>query len=192
MDCLPPVLTPGTLPNAELAAARLDGELFAVDEGWVCADEPDRPELRASAVAALLPASESTRRLIMMGLTAAWLHGGTDAPPPCHEVCTRLEERAALRLPRRFLFRELSLTEADECLVGSLRVTTPVRTVFDLARRASAREADRYAIDSLVRVFGIGPDDVARSIRSRLPGAGLAVDRIALAAAQPPLTRYTS
>jgi hypothetical protein len=189
MDRLPPVLTRGTLPTAELAALRLDGELFAVDEGWICADEPDRSELRSSAVAALLPASESTGRLIMMGLTAAWLHGAADAPPFRHEVCARSQERARLQLPRRFLLRELAMTDADECQVGFLRVTTPVRTVFDLARRDSPGNAERFAIDSLVRMFGIGPADVAGGIRNRLPGARLAVERIREVGAQPPLTR---
>lgn len=182
MDRIPPVLTPGTLPGAELAAAKLDGELFAVDEGWICADEPERIELRATAVASLLPASVGTGRLIMMGMTAAWLHGGTDAPPCNHEVCSRFENRATLRLPRRFQLRELVLSDADECLVGSLRVTTPARTVFDLARRASAGTAERSAMAALVRAYAIRPDDVADGIR--LPGGRLAAERIAAVRAQ--------
>jgi hypothetical protein len=123
-------------------------------------------------------------------LTAAWLHGATDAPPFRHEVCARLQARAALRLPRRFLLRELAMTEADECQVGCLRVTSPVRTVFDLARRASPENADRVAIDALVRMFGIRSDDVAGGIRGRLPGAGLAVQRIASVAARSRLSRH--
>ncbi|WP_354496094.1 type IV toxin-antitoxin system AbiEi family antitoxin [Mycetocola sp. 2940] len=177
MPRIPVVLTSGTLPPAELAAARLDGELFAVDESWVCADEPDRFELRTTALAALLPPSASTSRLIMMGLTAAWLHGATDAPPFCHEVCVRLQERAALRLPRRFLLRELAMKDADECRMGCIRVTTPVRTVFDLARRDRPGAAERFAIDALMLMFGIRPDDVASGIR--LPGRRAAVERIA-------------
>jgi hypothetical protein len=183
------VLTPAILPAAELAAARLDGDLFAVDEGWVCADEPDRAELRATAVAALLPESASSGRLIMIGLTAAWLHGATDTPPWRHEVCARIGERASVRLPRRFLLRELALTEADECLVGGLRVTTPTRTVFDLARRPAPGDRELFAIDSLVRAFAIRPGNLADSIRERAPGARLAVERIREVSAQPPLTR---
>lgn len=189
MPRIPAVLTPGTLPPAELAAARLDGELFAVDESWVCADEPDGVELRATALAALLPPSASTSRLIMMGLTAAWLHGATDAPPFCHEVCARPQERAALRLPRRFVLRERAMTDADECRVGCLRVTTPVRTVFDLARLNAPGAAERFAIDTLVLMFGIRPDHVAGGIR--LPGGWLALERVEAVydANQPPLTR---
>ena len=39
------------LPLAELCAARIDGDLFAIDEGWAPIDEPDLPSLRAAVVA---------------------------------------------------------------------------------------------------------------------------------------------
>ena len=188
MDRMPTVLTTTTLPRAELAAARLDGELFALDEAWICADEPDRGDARAAAVAALLPPAGSTERLVMMGLTAAWLHGATDAPPWRHEVCVRLGDRSRLRLPRRVLLRELSMTDADECRVGCLRVTTPARTAFDLARLPFPSVAEAGAMETLVRLHGIGPADVADGIREHLPGGRLALERIG-ALGQPPLTR---
>jgi hypothetical protein len=179
MPRIPAVLTPGTLPLAELAAARLDGELFAVDEVWICADEPDGRELRAAALAALLPTSGATAHLVMMGLTAAWLHGAIDAPPWRHEVCMRLVERARLHLPRRFMLHERSLAGADECRVGPLRVTTPVRTAFDLARRGALADTERAAFDALVSAYGIRPDDLADGVR--LPGGRLAMQRVAAA-----------
>ncbi|MET0933567.1 MAG: type IV toxin-antitoxin system AbiEi family antitoxin [Mycetocola sp.] len=182
MDRIPTVLTPATLPPAELTAARLDGELFAVDEGWVCADEPDRSEVRVAALAALLPVSGSVGRLVMMGLTAAWLYGATDAPPARHEVCSRIDERASPPLPRRFLVRERALADADECAVGCLRVTTPARTAFDLARLTPPGVAEWAAIDALVRTHGIRPADLADGIR--LPGGRLALERIEAVRAQ--------
>lgn len=187
-----PVLTAALLPAAELSAARLDGELFAVDESWVCADEPDRPELRARALAALLPRSAAAGRLVMMGLTAAWLHGATDAPPWRHEVCSRHEARASLRLPQRFLLHELSVDDAEECRIGGLRVTTPARTAFDVGRREPYGAAEAAALTALVARYGIRPESATGGIRGSLPGARRAHDRVAAVACQPPLTRYTS
>ena len=189
MPRIPAVLTPGTLPPAELAAARLDGELFAVDESWVCADEPDGPGLRAAALSALLPRSVTVARFVMMGLTAAWLHGATDAPPWQHEICSRRDERARLWLPPRFMLRELSVVEGDECRIGGLRVTTPSRTAFDLGRREALSESDLAALRGLVRGFRIRPADAAGGSRAMLPGAQRSFDRIAACGDQPPLTR---
>jgi hypothetical protein len=189
VSSVPRLLTRAVLPQAELSAARLDGELFAVDVSWVCADEPDRAEVRADALGALLPRSEASARLVMMGLTAAWLHGVTDAAPWRHEVCSRSEERASLWLPPRFVLRELCVAEGDECLIGGLRVTTPVRTAFDLGRRESPDDADLTALRALVRRYRITPADAAGGSRASLPGAQRSFDRIATCAAQPPLTR---
>lgn len=189
MSRIPAVLTAGTLPPAELAAARLDGELFPVDESWVCADEPDRAELRAAALGALLPRSHASARLVMMGLTAAWLHGATNAPPWQHEVCARSGERASLWLPPRFTLRELSVADDDECRIGGLRVTTPVRTAFDLGRREALSDADLTALRELVRRHRIAPADAAGGGRTSLRGARRSFERIAEFVAQPPLTR---
>jgi hypothetical protein len=68
-------------------------------------------------------------------------------------------------------------------------VTTPTRTVFDLARRPAPGNRELFAIDSLVRAFAIRPENLADSIRERAPGARLAVERIREVSAQPPLTR---
>ncbi|MBG6238118.1 hypothetical protein IWX78_001073 [Mycetocola sp. CAN_C7] len=185
MSSVPSVLTTDILPRAELSAACLDGELFAVDEAWTCADEPDRPELRAQVLASLLPRSAPAERLVMMGLTAAWLLGATDAPPRRHELCSRTTERVNLRLPPRFVIRELRIAGNEECVVGTLRVTTPVRTAFDLARSPMPTATELLALHRLVARFGIEPAD---ETWSSLPGARRALGRIA-AAGQPPLTR---
>ena len=189
MFSVPSVLTSALLPQAELSAARLDGELFAVDESWVCVDEPDRADLRAQSLAVLLPSSIAATRLVMMGLTAAWLHGATDAPPWRHEVCSRSDERATLRLPPRFVLRELCVDAADECRIGGLRVTTPSRTAFDIGRREQADDADLAALQALLHRYRIRPDDAAGGARASLPGARRSYKRLADSLGQPPLTR---
>ena len=55
MARLPPVLDTHDLPLAELCAARLDGELFAIDDGWAPLDEPDLPAFRAAVTALPCP-----------------------------------------------------------------------------------------------------------------------------------------
>lgn len=186
---VPSLLTPRVLPRAELSAARLDGELFPVDDGWVCADEPDSPELRARALGASLPRSVAAGRLVMIGLTAAWLHGATDAPPSRHEVCSRSDERAGVRLPHRFMLRELSLADEEECRIGPLRVTTPERTAFDIGRREPAGRNDLLALQALVFRYRIRVSDLTGVGAAPLPGKRRSLDLIAAAAAQPPLTR---
>ncbi|GHD39791.1 hypothetical protein [Mycetocola manganoxydans] len=184
---IPPVMAPGILPLAELSAARLDGDLFAVDECWVCADEPDGSEIRAEALSRLLPPSSD--RLIVMGISAAWLHAATDVPPPRHEACSRLGERSTPMLTRRFVLRELLLADADVERIGPVRVTTPVRTAFDLARRTTLSAPELRALATLVGDHGVCPADATDGIRATLPGARLAIERIAALWNQPPLTR---
>ncbi len=185
---VPPLLTRAVLPSAELSAARLDGELFRIDESWICADEPDSPDLRARSLATLLPVSIASGRLVMMGLTAAWLHGATDEAPWRHEVCSRSDERAGIRLPPRFRLRELCVAVHDECLIGALRVTTPARTAFDLGRRKDPDERDLSALRALVHRYRIQPSDLTDRI-GPLPGRQRSLELIAAVAAQPPLTR---
>ncbi len=85
---------PTTFPLAELCAARLDGELFAIDDGWAAVDEPDLPAFRAMATAMRAP-----RSLIIERMSAAWVHGARDAPPAVAQFC--VAARRAHRRDRR-------------------------------------------------------------------------------------------
>src|SRR4029453_1226419 len=93
---LPAVLGTEHLPLAELCAARLDGEVFAIDDGWAPVDEPDLPAFRAMVTALRAP-----RSLIIERMSAAWVHGGLDAPPPVAPFCVPLAARRAHRGDRR-------------------------------------------------------------------------------------------
>ncbi|MET1053401.1 MAG: type IV toxin-antitoxin system AbiEi family antitoxin [Mycetocola sp.] len=157
MSSVPPVLTADVLPRVELCAARLDGEVFAVDESWTCADEPDRPEIRAGALISALPRSSLVERLVVMGASAAWLHGVIVTPPGRHEFCCLPTQRVNPKPSTRILVRELRLTPADECRIGGLRVTTPRRTALDLVARARPTALDLLAVGELVARFGLGP-----------------------------------
>lgn len=149
---LPNVLGAGFLPVAELCAAVHDGDLMRLDDAFICVDEPDRAELRADALMLELPPVPAARHLIAAGWSAAWVYGALDSPPWQHEVCVRADERASLWLPPRFRQRELRLTDADETRVAALRVTTPARTLRDVARRLPLSPELADAITRLERL----------------------------------------
>lgn len=112
---LPSVLTPAELPLAELQAAALDGDVFPLDRAFCSIAEFDVPWRRALALAPrVTPAAVAVR------LSAAWVWGATAEAPWETEI-----------LAHGHRVRDF----ADEIVdFGPLRVTTPGRTLVDLAR----------------------------------------------------------
>lgn len=129
MARLPVVLGTDDLPIAELCAARLDGELFAIDDGWAPVDEPDLPAFRAAVVALRVP-----RSLIIERLSAAWVHGGVAAPPDLAQFCVPLSSRIAVISDHRATVREVRIDETEIVRYAHVRCTSVVRTGFDLLR----------------------------------------------------------
>lgn len=196
MARLPPVLDTDHLPLAELCAARLDGELYAIDDGWAPIDEPDLPGFRA-AVAAL----RAPRSLIVERLSAAWVHGAVDAPPPIAQFCVPLRSRIAVIADHRSIVREVRIDDDEITWFGDIRCTSIVRTGFDLLRDPTlgdgqvvevvgAMLAPRPALETALRER---LDAAARmphrtTARSRLDAAAL-VARSRCDRVQPSLTR---
>jgi hypothetical protein len=196
------VLGPGTLSVAELHAARLDGELYAVDERFSPIDEAETPWLRATAMRSL-----AGTRMIAELDSALWIHGLLAHPPAVHTVCVARSDRIKFPPSRRFVLREVTHAAGDTTEIAGLRVTVPGRILYDLAF-AEASDAARRAGGLLVRWPQLA-DACARRIADapNLPGKGVALRRLALWAAaadpdgerpgsvserQPALTRYTS
>ena len=154
MARLPSVLGTDDLHLAELCAARIDGELIGIADGWCPVDEPDLPSLRAAAVGVDAGAS-----LIAERLTAAWVHGAVDAPPRPAQYCVPHSDRIAVRLDRRAVVREVALRDGDVVELAGVRCTGVERTAFDLLRD--------HELDDVTVVAA-----VARLIASRpwLPG----------------------
>src|SRR5687768_17102372 len=100
MTRLSPVLDATDLPIAELWAARLDGELFTLDDCFVPIDAPEGARERAAAIARQWP-----QRFIAERLTAAWIWGVLDTPPVRHELCASLGARARPSTSRRVTVR---------------------------------------------------------------------------------------
>ncbi|WP_052460433.1 type IV toxin-antitoxin system AbiEi family antitoxin [Microbacterium gorillae] len=117
------------LSATELAAARLDGHLIELGAGYLAADSPDTPWMRARSLRPVLgDVLAATHR------TAAWVHGALDEAPPRWEV-QRCSPHRLHRIPDwRLDYRDLQILPADLVRMAGVHITTPARTVADLAR----------------------------------------------------------
>ncbi|WP_345750192.1 type IV toxin-antitoxin system AbiEi family antitoxin [Microbacterium rhizophilus] len=136
------------LSPAELSAARLDGELAPIGDGFAPADALESPALRAASLRPLLGDG-----LVAIGLSAAWVHGALGLPPAVHHV-QRGAHRVSRPVRRDIRFRDTPLDAADTVALGGVRVASPARTLVELAREASdavsAGAARRLATPELV------------------------------------------
>jgi hypothetical protein len=187
MARLPAVLGTRDLPLPELCAARLDGELFALGDGWCPVDEPDLPSLRAAAVAPRRPGL-----LIVERRSAAWVHGALPSPPAVSEYCIRYADRTTARVDFGCVVREVVIDESDVAAVGGVRCTTPLRTAFDLLRDVHADDDETVAIVGSLLDGEHGLEGRLRDrIESahRLPHKARALARLDGSRRQPSLTR---
>lgn len=171
------IFFPGALLSwPELSAARLDGVLIEVGDGYM---PPDLPEDAAARVASLarilLPGYAAS------GPTAAWVHGCGDAPPPRHHLQRVTKRRRRVRAPAGVIVHDVLLGPSDIELVGVTPVTTPLRTLTDLA--LSSR-SDHAAAEWTRRLARSRPDLVPLAIshlegRPRLPGKHAALAMLA-------------
>ena len=176
MARLPSVLDTHDLPLAELCAARLDGELVAIDDGWTPLDEPDLPALRAAVTALRAP-----RSLVIERMSAAWVHGALATPPPVAQFCVPISARIAVIADRRAVVREVRLGDDDVMRFGDVPCTTPVRTAFDLLRDTTLDEAAIIAAVAWLAALhpGLGPAVRDRfEAATRLPHKATAMARL--------------
>ncbi|PJJ72312.1 hypothetical protein CLV46_1879 [Diaminobutyricimonas aerilata] len=163
------------LPVAELSALRLDGELFGLGSSYCAIDEIDTPALRAASLARL-----AAPRLIAERFTAAWVWCAVDRCPERPEFCSSLDARSRPWKPLPIEHREVSIVRDDVQLVAGLAVTTPTRTLLDLARMPV--EAD-HLVGTMRRLVADGLAD-GRSVlsdltsRPNLPHSRRAVARL--------------
>ncbi|MCR2800846.1 type IV toxin-antitoxin system AbiEi family antitoxin [Microbacterium sp. zg-Y818] len=188
----------GRLSGAELAAARLDGDLVEVGEGYMPADAVETRELRAASLAPLVG-----QTLAATHLSAAWVHGVLDTPPARHAVQRVVARRLSPSLDARVRYSDVRLDAADADVIGGVAVTSPTRTLADLARSRDAAHRD-----VAVRMMTIAPH-LRDEALAWLAAAGPVPDKRAAVAflrayavpsARPPpgtagqdeVTRYTS
>ncbi|MDZ8276020.1 type IV toxin-antitoxin system AbiEi family antitoxin [Microbacterium aquimaris] len=152
------------LSEAELCAARLDGDVIEVGEAWMPSDAVETAELRARSLRDLAPPVFTVSHL-----SAAWVHGAGDRPPGRHAVCRTEQVRMHHVIDRRIVLHDRAVPDADRERIGGVWVTRPHRTLVDLAR--SGDEHHRIAARALARVV---PGSAERALkwvnaRERLP-----------------------
>lgn len=171
------------LPLAVLSAARLDGVLWGVHDGYCSVDEPDRPELRALALSYAVQPHD-----IVVGRTAAWVYGAGSRVIGPIEVCSRARPLGSWRTGVRY--REIAIDDDD---LTRLSPPTPILTT-------RSRTISDIAVDSLRTIHDIDLvlalcDGTASTVRShandlaaarRRPGkaAGLEFLSVVIAAAE--------
>jgi hypothetical protein len=117
------------LSQAELSAARLDGDVVELGDAYIPADAVETSALRAGSLAQLLGDA-----LAATHLSAAWIHGATHFPPARHTVQRAVPRRLRTEPEHQVVYRDLQVPADDLLLLGGVRVTSPARTLVDLAR----------------------------------------------------------
>lgn len=173
---LPLVLTDLDLPGPELGGMRLDGEVYALADGWCVIDELEGPAHRARAAR-----GQRSERLIAELGTAAWVWGVTPTLPRLTEFCADLGARARLRISPLVRVRELVLDSGDRVDLKGGAVTSRVRTAVDLARfRDELTPVDSASIVELARQgsFGLAECRELLERRRNLPEKRRALTRL--------------
>ncbi|WP_052226684.1 hypothetical protein [Microbacterium mangrovi] len=171
----PFLYSPGSvLSIAELSAARIDGHVVEVGDAYIPADAAETPALRAASVSGAVP-----RGCAATHLTAAWIHGAVPAPPVRHAVQRTQTGRRRLDQSARVAYRDTLIGSEDLITLGGVAVTTPTRTLADLARCSDPDSRD--AARALVAAGAADPDAARRWLwlHASLPHTGSALRLLA-------------
>lgn len=121
------------LSVAELSAACLDGEIYAVGDSFSPVDVQATPALRTASISNLIP-----KEFAFSVQSAAWIHGWTTTlSTPI--TAQRISKKRIRFYPERGLYLSdvyIAAEHIDKYIYGA--VTTPLRTVYDLARSGKA------------------------------------------------------
>lgn len=169
---LSPVLADADLSPAELQAARLDGEVYELAGAYCLVGEVEAPRHRARAVLA----ARSPRLIAELG-TAAWIWGAA-AQPVRLEFSVTPEARARFAPGVHIAVREIVYDDGDLATLDGHRVTTPLRTIIDLARLSEAFEPE--TVRRLAQIGRLVLDDCVTSLgrRSGIPAKKRALDNL--------------
>jgi hypothetical protein len=175
---LPTVIGPPEMSEAELCAARLDGEVWPIDAFFLPVDCPDDSVARASALRRLVG-----ERVIAGLESALWVHGVLSAPPAVHTVCASRDDRTRIAAAGRVELRESFFELGDVAAIAGLRLTTCERTAYDLLFVDEFGHARERMLCELLRDAGCR-QRVARRVDAawRVPGKLRALERLGASA----------
>ena len=150
---LAPTIDPAEFAEAERSALRLDGDCLPLGLTVVPVDVPVGPAVRAASLAG----AAARYDLVVEQLGAAWVHGVIDELPMplplALDVRTSRRTKAVQPPPREARFET-----ADAPRLGGVRVTTPLKTAFDLLRLPDVpTPAAVTAAAALLRLEGLQP-----------------------------------
>lgn len=172
-----------TFSEAERSVLRLDGDCVALGLTVVPVDVPVSAEVRA---ASLMPAVVR-HDLVVDLLTAAWVHGAIDELPRpltlAVDVLDGPRMKAWARRPREAHFRRDDLVR-----LGGVRVTTPLKTAFDLLRLEAVPTPDTEAVAAaLLFSARLSPTIAAAmaQLQIRCPNKQRGIDRLATLRVEP-------
>ena len=120
------------LSPVELRSAVLDGELVPLGEGFAPLDLPVTASDRARTFASTI----ADPRVIVADRTAGWVWGWCSAPGSLR-TCVSIAARIPSTQRRRLGAREAVIDDDEHRLLDGVRVTTPLRTLVDLARHGT-------------------------------------------------------
>lgn len=121
------------LSLTELTAACLDGLLTPIGEGFMPADAVETAWMRARSLAPLLG-----ERWAAVRASAAWVHGGLALEPSRHHVQRAAAERVRPLRSAGVVVHDVRIPPGDVVHIAGVRVSTPERTLVDLARSPDA------------------------------------------------------
>lgn len=168
----PLIYLPGErLSVAELSAARLDGDVVEIGEGYMPADAIESTATRAASLRSICGS-----RLVVGLWSAAWVYGALPDPPSRHSVMRGAAHRVGNLIDRRAIFHDVGVEEQDVADVEGVLVTSPLRTVIDVARRIREPEHRERATSVVVALIEAGLVDPREAITrmdtvKRLPGS---------------------
>lgn len=129
---------PGSrLSAVELRAARLDGHVIELGEGYMPMDTVEGADARATGIAGLVPAHTAA-----CGPSAAWIHGAGDTPPELHHVRRTSSTRLRPVTAGCVRYHEGRANPEDVLVIGGVHVTGALPTAMELLFDAALAHAD--------------------------------------------------
>ena len=155
-----------TLP--ELSAARLDGDVIEVGEGYMPCDTVEGVGARAVSLSSLMPAGTA-----LSGVSAAWVHGAGDLPPAVHHVTRMSRSRQRISVSARVVHHERMLAPDEVQSISGIWVQTPVAAAVTLLFGSARSPGDAAWLHALADVSPGLIDDVRSRVLplGRRPGA---------------------